>query len=161
MVTQCWHFSLFPTIGLRDLHITWNLFPHVSKWMFAVNRSTAMPRGAGRLTVATSPAVGSRGSSHSKTQHLYALSMGWHRANRHTVWWAGGAGPSAEEEAEKLHQTRGYLVCFSRRSPALWKREGACWCLKHSSAIANATEVLGACIVSNANLQHCAAHAAV
>lgn len=80
-MAQCWHFPSFPITGLRDLDITWNLFPHVSKWVFAAV--------AGRLLIGAQPchrqahggSFPSRGSSHSKTQHLYALSTIWHGAN--------------------------------------------------------------------------------
>lgn len=60
MVTQCWHFSSFP--------ITGHMFPSVCcSCREAVNWSTTMPRGAGRLTVATSPAMGSRGTAKPST----------------------------------------------------------------------------------------------
>lgn len=133
-----WTVTFISNYSAKGLSITWSLLPHVYKWMLAascwvtVNWSTALPHGAGRVTVATAPAVAAARAKPIKCRHS-AWSI--------TVWGNREDGSSAEEELVGLHQKTASGLT-SQAAGNLQNSKSSCWCLNHSSAITNTREVL-------------------
>lgn len=146
----------------KGLSIMWSLCLQLdfgcSCWV-AVNWSTALPHGAGTLSVAAAPAMGSCGSSHSKTHHLYALSMVWHWASYHSLGTTED-GSSAEEELVRPHRKTASGPTFQvAGNPA--KQQKLLLVLRSFISHHKYKRSTQAGICSNALSKHCAIHPAV
>lgn len=157
-----WTVTFISNYSAKGLSITWSLLPHVYKCMLAascwvtVNWSTALPHGAGRVTVATAPAVAAARTKPIKCRH-----SAWSGTEvAITVWGNREDGSSAEEELVGLHQkTASGLTSQAAGNPA--KQQKLLLVLKPFISHHKYKRSTQAGICSNALSKHCAVHPAV